>query len=192
MDHQVEHDGHVGRAAAPRRDAGRLEIMRPAHARLERLVDGGKALDVPDLEHEALPVGQFDQLLGLGHRLGDGLLDQQVDARFHQVVRHGCVKRGRHGEADGVDAADQLAMVGDRVAAVLLRERAGHVRIGVAHGDQIAGRARRVVARVEAPEISKTDDGRAYWRGHVRRDGTKPSQKQQGGEAQKRKESNDV
>ena len=60
--------------------------------RLERAIGGGEALEMADLQHEAALHGECRELIGLGERRRDRLLDQDVLAGAER-------SRGRGGSA---------------------------------------------------------------------------------------------
>ena len=78
MDHQVEHHRHVGAARVERREPVAVDEQRMLHVRQRGADRAVEALDVPDLHHHALRLGERQQFVGLLERRGDRLLDQQV------------------------------------------------------------------------------------------------------------------
>ena len=85
---------------------------------------GVEALEVPDLQDALHARGERDQLARLGRGLGDRLLDQHVRAGLEEVAGDREMRRRRRDDADRIDLAEQLAVVGERARA----ELGGHGR----------------------------------------------------------------
>jgi hypothetical protein len=120
---------------------------------------GVEALEVADLQHPPAAHRQLDELLRLLERRGERLLDQHVDAALQEVARHRVVVLRRDGDARAVDAAEQLAVVGERLHAEGRRDLAGARLVDVGDPDQLGAALRAVLLGVEAPEVSHADDG---------------------------------
>ena len=88
---------------------------------------------------------------------GDRLFDENVDAGIQEIGRHFMMVRRRDGNRDGVDLADQGAMIGVGGAAIALARRAAAVGIDVDHPHQLGPRIGSVVTRVMRPEIAEAD-----------------------------------
>ena len=128
---------------------------------------GIEPLQVADLQDEPLARGERDQLARLVGRRRDRLLDQHVGARGEEVARDGVVQRGRRRDADGVDAADELAMVRDGRDAELGLEALARRGRGIGDADEFAVGEGGVFLGVESAEVAGADDGAAQSR-HVR------------------------
>ena len=88
MDHQIQH--HVNIQGARGEDAEAVNLEKH---RLRQQGDGGanggvEALEMPDLGHALVCGCQFHQFISFVERSRHRLLDQNVDAGFHQVAGH--------------------------------------------------------------------------------------------------------
>ncbi len=111
MDHQVEHDADVGAARLERREPVRLDEARGRQLAGHGQDHGIEPLQVAHLQHQPVAGGKRDELACLVRRGGDRLLDQHVSAGCEEVAGDRVVQRSRRRDADGVDAADELAVI---------------------------------------------------------------------------------
>ena len=143
VDHEIEHDGDVGAARLEGGEALALEVERMVQQRLrgpQRLVE---ALDVPDLQLDALPRRLGDQLVGLAHGGGERLFHEHGHAApQHLQTDLGVVRRG-DGDGDGAHRPEQLVQVVEGPAAAGRRDLAGAGPVGVVHADEAWPRAMR-------------------------------------------------
>ena len=70
------------------------------------------ALEVTHLEDALCASRHLDETLALRHRRGQRLLDQDVRAGFEKIFRYRVVQRRRRHDADGIDAAQQIVVIG--------------------------------------------------------------------------------
>ena len=114
-----------------------------------------------DLEGDASGSGQLDQLLGLGERRGQRLLDHRRDPARQEGAGHRAVQGRRDGDRDGVDAIDQVAVIGERLGAVTPGHEARLLDPGVGHADQLDVGDRGEDPGVVLPEVADADHGDA-------------------------------
>ena len=128
----------------------------------EREDRGIEALEVADLQDAAAARGDCDQRARLPGRLGDRLLDQHVHAALEAILRDREVQRRRRGDADRIDLAEQLAVIGDRPAAGF----GGHLRRAPPRRRSTTATScdsgsDGVLLRVEPAEVPDADHGGA-------------------------------
>ena len=90
-----------------------------------------------------------------------GFSTKHVDAGLDQRACDLVVKRRRHGDARGIDLADNAAIVEGRLGAELRGDGTGALRVGIDHGDQLCARVAGIVIGVKAAKIAGADDGDA-------------------------------
>ena len=147
VNHQVEHDADVGRAAGEAAAALAGDVLGLQRQPLHLFKGGIEAFDVADLQHGSAPLGGGDQFLGLGEVGGQRLLDQHGDAARQEVGGDGVMGEGGGGDDGGVHQRRQGGVVGKgpRAAAEGDGLGLGGVRVGdadqfhVRHGRQDAG-----------------------------------------------------
>ena len=71
------------------------------------------------------------------------------------------MQRRRNGHARGIDAADDAAIIEERLGAELGSDRPRPLFVGIDHGDQLGARIARIMIGVKAPEIASADNGDA-------------------------------
>jgi hypothetical protein len=97
VDHQVEHDAHLGAARRVGRETLGGDVLRAADLLLEKAHHRVEMLDVADLRRCARPCLRRGQhLFGLLQRGAERLLDQQVAALRQERQRDLRVPVGRH------------------------------------------------------------------------------------------------
>jgi hypothetical protein len=115
-----------------------------------------------DLDNDALVAGALDKR---GRRRAvhcDRLLNEDMDAGVDEIARDRMVERRRHRDGDGVDPADQVAMIGKGGGPRLRNEGRTACYVGIGERDQICGGMAGVVARMVAPEGAKTHDSHVH------------------------------
>ena len=149
--------------------ASRFDSMKRGRGQLVRDGEdhGVEPLQVADLQHEPLARGELDQLARLVGSRRDRLLDQHVGAGGEEVAGDRVVERGRRRDADGVGAADELAMVRERSDAELGLEAFARRGRGIGDADEVAVVEGGVFLGMESAEVAGADDGAAQSR-HVR------------------------
>jgi hypothetical protein len=70
---------------------------------LHREYGGVEALQVPDLEDAAAIFRSPDQVVGLVEVCGQGLLDQQIEARLEELCGDRVVMQGGDGDGNSVE-----------------------------------------------------------------------------------------
>jgi hypothetical protein len=93
---------------------------------------------VADLQHAPAQLGECGERAGAGDAVGDGLLNQDMDARIEQVPRDAEVLRRRYDDARGIDLADQGAVIRQCACAELLGSPLCPRLIAVDDKDQLA------------------------------------------------------
>ena len=166
MDHQVEHDADVRAARLEWREPVRLDEARRGQLVRDGKDHGIEALEVAHLQNEPLAAGQRDELARLVRRRRDRFLDQHVGAGREEIAGNSVVQRGRRRDADGVDAADELAMVRETRDAELGLEGCARRGRGICDTDEVAVGEGGVFLGVESAEVAGADDGAAQSR-HV-------------------------
>ena len=74
-----------------------------------------ESLDVADLQHELLTLGEAHQLLGLRERGGNRLFDQHMNAAEQQLTGDLKVQHRGRGDDRGIGHTDQIAEVSERL-----------------------------------------------------------------------------
>jgi hypothetical protein len=113
VDHQVEHDVDVGAAFLERRQAMRLDELRRAQRARQREDRRVEALEVAHLQHAPGPGGKRDQLRASSSVVVIGFSTSTwMPCSRHSLGDRVMQRRGR-GDADGIDLAEQFAIVRD-------------------------------------------------------------------------------
>ena len=161
MDHEIEHDGHVGTARIERREpiafdeAWRIhEWHGGAHGTIE-------ALHVAHLQQHAGGAGTHQQVVGLVERYGKRLLDKDMLAAIESGRRHGVMCGGRHHDGHGIHLIEQSRQRREH-ADVELRGDVGRTTGVVIHeaGEAVAAEIAKN-AHVVHTEATGTDDADA-------------------------------
>ena len=118
MDHEIEHDADVGAASRVGGEPVGLDEAGAGQLFLERVEGGVEALDVADLEHEFLGLGERDERLGLLGVVGDRFLDEDVFAEREEERADLVMRDGGRGDGGGVDLLGELAGGGEGLHAV--------------------------------------------------------------------------
>ena len=139
----------------PQRSA--VDVFRLQRQPLHRLEGRVEAFDVADLQHQSAPLGQRDELIGLGGIDGQRLLDQHGDAARQEIGGDGVMGEGRGGDHGRVHQRHegQVAGVGPRVAAEGDGLGLGGVRVGDA--DQLHVGQRGQDAGVFLAQVADAD-----------------------------------
>ncbi len=159
VDHQIEDNADVGRAECvtpgPRRfDQPRILHQRP-HAGQRRI----ELLDVPDLQHGAVPVSGPDEFLRLSHVDRQWLLDEQVNAMPQQIHADRMVQTGGGRDDGGVDLADHIAIVGDGRNLCLGGSEPARFHRWIGHGDEFGAFDVLEQAGVNSAQMPTADHG---------------------------------
>jgi hypothetical protein len=102
------HDGDIGAPRIERRETIAVDEPRRFDERQRGAHGAVEPLDVPRLHQRARARRDREQLIGLGERCRDRLLDQQVTAAFERGPRDGEMRGRRHGDRERVARIDQL------------------------------------------------------------------------------------
>ena len=136
VDHQVEHradvDGPAGERPVPL-GLDELRADRPFDQFLEGRVE---PLDVPDLEGHARAIGQGDEIVGLGHRAADRLLDQDGHAGLEEGRGHRVVMDRRRDDADGVNVRQERLEANRTAGVEAFGDGPGLFGIGINDADE--------------------------------------------------------
>ena len=89
------------------------------------------------------------------------LLDEHVDAALQALQRDGKMTRGRHGNRDGIHAAQHRAIVFERLRRRALNRRTRAVADQIDGGDELDARHRGEQPDVMPAEMAHADDGHA-------------------------------
>ena len=153
----------------------RFDEYRPLDLVLHREPGRIEALEVADLQHELLRVGQRNQFVGLRDGDGDRLFRQHMHAGSEAVARHGVMCFGGAGDRDQIDfwvGSEQLAVTGESGHAKFFRHAVRGLRVGIDHADQFDAGIRRaergIFLGMKAAEIADADDGGTEWSRHRR------------------------
>ena len=155
MDHEIEHHVDFGAAPLETGEPLGLDEHRPVHARLHRAKGAVVALDMPALQDPALPCRHADELVSLGERGRNRLLDQQVQAVLQAIARDGVVPVGRDGDHRRLCFAEYRAVIAERRSAKRLCPR----EVGIDHRGHLDARQAREFLRVVAAHVAGADDG---------------------------------
>ena len=159
MDHQVEHHVDVSAALAKRRQPMALDESRRAQQRLSGDDGGVEAFQVADLQHPPRLPGRRNELLRLHDGLGDGFFHQDMRTRLQKGHGHLEVSRRRRDDADGIDLAEQLAVIAEMTRAELCRQGGPGLRLRVDDGVERAIGQGDIFLCVKAAQVSDADDG---------------------------------
>jgi hypothetical protein len=158
VNHQVEENVDVERAANEDAETLRHDVANARHERLDGDDGGVVALDMTDLQNALVRCGDFDEPLRFVDRWRDRLLYHHVAAGFQQLARNIKVCRRRRGHdrafnlsrqrGHGVESFQLKAFRNLRGDGVVLLDEADH--LGLRHlGEN---------PRVQSPEIAGADD----------------------------------
>jgi hypothetical protein len=120
-----------------------------------------EALEVSDLEHGAALCRSANHLIRFVERSRDRFFNEDVNAGFKQSARDFAVNFGWHGDAGGIDPADQVAPVRGPIGFSFAADRAGCFLVQIADGNEFRrafGGERRVNSCVLPPETAGADD----------------------------------
>jgi len=158
VDHQVEDHADFRPArqqAEPRRrirrDPQRLHVEGFLLGLVDDLEHRIEPLDVPDLQDDAAPLGQFDQLLGFLRAGRDGLFHQDVLALFDDHAGHRAVLVRRHDDVQRLGRVGQLFHRLERRRVVALGDLLRALLVGVVHAHQFHVGHFGINARVPLP-----------------------------------------
>ena len=165
VDHKVEHDVDIETAWGKNTHAVDLEEERQACDLLHRLDDGVEAFEMADLENAAVLAGGRDQRVGGFEIEGDGLFDEQIDARFEKVESHGRMVRGGNGNDGGIHLTLELAVIAKSFAVMLLGNGLGSIHVLIDDSDEIRGGQAAEDSRVLLAEGPYADNRYAYFAG---------------------------
>ena len=122
-----------------------------------------KAFLMADGQNPAGLARQRDQLGGFFHGGGDGLFHQHMGAGIQEGAHDLGMGDGGRADADQIDLAQQLAPVGDGLAAIMRLGLGAHIGTGIGNGEQFdafAGLAQRLVfGGVMMAEHAGANDG---------------------------------
>jgi len=138
-----------------------LEEHRLRHQRQHSSHRRIEALEVSDLEHRAALCRSANHLIRFVERSRDRFFNQDVNAGFEQSARDFAVNFGWHGDAGGIDPADQVAPVRGPIGFSFTADRAGCFLVQIADGNEFRrafGGERRVNSCVLPPETAGADD----------------------------------
>ena len=159
VDHQIENRADrfaprlEGAQALGLDEEGALDQLAHAHA------DAREAFDMADLENAAAAGGKIDQRFCILDGLGNGLFDQDMGAVIEEVAGDRVVACGRCCDADGIDLAEELAVVGQRLDVVARGDRLGTLGVPVDRGDKLDVLCLRQLVGVVLPEMADPDNG---------------------------------
>ena len=139
MNHQVEHHADVHATGRERREPVRLDEARLAGGLAQVLEDRVEALDVADLQHAVVALGQAHQL---GRPVGvvrHRLFDKKMFALLEQRLGQGVVRDRRRDDAQRIGRPGGILHRVQRHGAVFRGDRLGQGVVGVVHADQLDG-----------------------------------------------------
>ena len=127
-----------------------------------------ETLEVPDLNNASGPLGDADDLVGLGQRRGQRFLDEHIDAGLHQLACDLQVLNRRHDDRRCIHASAQLAQRQTRGIPEFAAYRSSARRIRISNRRQLYAVAflleLAVDTRVVAPESARADYGNPdFW-----------------------------
>jgi len=118
---------------------------------------------VAGLRDAAMPLSEFDELIGLRKRGREWLLDQHVDAALHELPRYGEMRNGRNGHGCGLHAGcDQIISRTKSLRVEVFANRLGASVVEIGNTDEVYVLSRiclqvAINPRVIASEGAATD-----------------------------------
>ena len=110
-----------------------------------------------DLQDQTLGLRQLDQFIGFLQGAADGFFEKDVDAVEEEIPCDGMVQRSRNGNADRLNAAEQVRMVEERTGVDSLCDLSGPGGIDVHHPDQLHPFDSGIFLCVELAQITDAD-----------------------------------
>ena len=133
-----------------------------AERALEREDRRVEPLEVADLQDAAaLRAATSIRLRASLERLGDRLFDQHVHAALQAFAGDRVMRRRRRRDADRIDLAEDLAKVRHRAAPTSAATRSRVPASASTTATSCDSRQHRIFLRMEAPQVTDADDGRA-------------------------------
>ena len=120
-----------------------------------------------DLQYLAAVLRQLNQPCSFLERFSDGLLDQDVGSVFDEVAGDSKMARRRRGYADGIDAAKQASVIGDRLDTEALGDRSQPLGIAIHYCDEPRASKAGIFGRMMLAELADPDYGRLEWSRHA-------------------------
>ncbi|MEO8668084.1 MAG: hypothetical protein ABI399_06165 [Bauldia sp.] len=162
MDHEVEHDVDIDRAAAPRGAAHALHQSWGGHPLAKRRERGRETLDMPNLQHGSRLRCPCDKI-GRVARIGSNrFLDENVNASVDEVAGDSMMQTCWHHDGDRVHFADQGAVVAEALDAVCVRCGKRPRTVGVGDGNQPRRLLSRKVTKMPRTEVAEADNPYSY------------------------------
>jgi hypothetical protein len=137
VNHQIEHDIYIKRARGEFTDAVYLEIERSADVRAQGDERGVEAFEMPYLKQRAAFQRGSDYPVRFFESSRDWFFNEDVNASFEQRRGDGGVRFRRHGEAHGVNAAQQVLPVNGPICFPLDGDLTRGLFVGIADGDEL-------------------------------------------------------
>ena len=125
VDHEIEHDGHIGAARTERRETVALDkpgAIDKRHRRADRTI---KPFDVTNLQQHTGRSRPRQQIVGFVKRHRERLLDEYVLAAIDRRRCNRMVSGRRHHDGDGVNLVEHRRQRGVHTHAVLGRDVSG-------------------------------------------------------------------
>lgn len=170
VNHQVENYVHVERAGRENAEAMDFEKHRLRDQRNGRANCGIETFEMADLGDAPGLSCELDQFVGFKERCRDGLLDQNVDSRLHELASGGEMVDCGDGDRSGVDfqrTGDQVVYRPEGVTVKFFGDSFCARKVLVDHCCQIYGfcfACKLVIdARMIATEGADTDYGHIDW-----------------------------
>jgi len=136
VDHQVQHNRHVGAPGLERGEPGALEVPDVSQMWLGGAEGLVEALDVAHLELQLPLLRRRHQQVRLRQGGGEGLFHQDRHPRLQGPQADLPVGWRGHGDGDGLHPAQKGVQVGERRGTHLSRHRLGTRRVAVVHPHQ--------------------------------------------------------
>ncbi len=137
MDHQVGDHIDVGGARNERAHAVRLDEARLFDAFRQRHDTGVETFQVANLQHNPGLLSSGDNRRAFFDGRSDGFFQQHMHALLEKQARDRQVKRGGHHDTDGIDLAEQLRRVGERIASGFFGNGVRRVAVDIHDADQV-------------------------------------------------------